>query len=148
MQEPVGQPRRNFSRGARASTIHPALAGRPRPTPRRVAGGSERCGAGVPGPDRRRRRGGATVNRPTTRCTPPAAAPRTGPWGVALPHDPGLNAILADPGLGATAKLIVVALVKNWAWVKDHAWPSDETIAARIGKSSGHVQRCLRELEE
>src|SRR5256885_1257406 len=100
MQEPVGWSRRKASRGARASTLRPALAGRPRPTPRRAAGGPERGRASIPGPDRRRGKGGATVNRPTTRLTPPASAPRAGTWGAALPHDPGLGAILADPALG------------------------------------------------
>ena len=65
----------------------------------------------------------------------------------ALPHDPGLDPILADSRLSPTAKLIVVALVKHWAWVRDHAWPSDRTIAGKVGRSPGHVQRCLRELE-
>jgi hypothetical protein len=55
--------------------------------------------------------------------------------------------LLADPALCATAKLIAIALVTHWAWTKDHCWPSDKTIAAKIGRSPGHVQRCLRQLE-
>ena len=55
--------------------------------------------------------------------------------------------LLADGRLCATARLIAVALVTHWARVKDHCWPSDRTIAARVGRSSGHVQRCLRQLE-
>jgi hypothetical protein len=84
---------------------------------------------------------------PTTRSTPPAALPRLGRDRAALPADPGLDALLADPSLGSTAKTIAVALVKHWAWYKDHCWPGDVTIALKIGKSPGHVQRCLRQLE-
>jgi hypothetical protein len=88
------------------------------------------------------------VNCPTSRCSAPATDPRTG-WGaIALPRDPGLDRLLADPTLGSTAKTIATVLVKHWAWVKDHCWPSDRTIAAKIGKSQGHVQRCLRQLED
>ncbi len=84
---------------------------------------------------------------PTTRTTPPSAFPRPGRDRAALPSDPGLDALLADPGLGSTAKTIALALVKHWAWYKDYCWPGDETIAKKIGKSPGHVQRCLRQLE-
>jgi hypothetical protein len=84
---------------------------------------------------------------PTTRTTPPAALPRSGRDRAALPNDPGLDALLADPAIGSTAKTIALALVKHWAWYKDHCWPGDETIAKKIGKSPGHVQRCLRQLE-
>ena len=57
-----------------------------RPTRRPAA--SPSCGRAcrfrprVPGPDRRRGTGGATVNCSTTRCTTPAATPRTGSGGV------------------------------------------------------------------
>src|SRR4051794_26426392 len=61
--------------------------------------------------------------------------------------DPGLDRLLADPGLGSTAKTVAVALARHWAWSKDHCWPSDRTIASRVGRSVGHVQRCLRQLE-
>jgi hypothetical protein len=88
------------------------------------------------------------VNTPTTRCTTPAAAPRTGRGPIALPADPGLDRLLADPTLGSTAKTVATALVKNWAWSKPDCWPSDRTIAAKVGKSQGHVQRCLRQLED
>src|SRR5262249_56773649 len=40
-----------------------------------------------------------------------------------------------------------VALRRHWAWSKDHCWPSDATIAKTVGRSPGHVQRCLRQLE-
>ena len=83
----------------------------------------------------------------TTRSTTPAAAPRTARGAAALPNDPGLDDILADPNLSSTAKAIITVMIRNWAWVKDHCWPSDATLAARVGKSVGHVQRCLRELE-
>jgi hypothetical protein len=87
------------------------------------------------------------VNFPTSRCSAPAAATRTGRGAIALPGDPGLDRLLADPRLGSTAKTIATALVKNWAWSKPDCWPSDKTIAGKVGKSPGHVQRCLRELE-
>jgi hypothetical protein len=87
------------------------------------------------------------MNTTTNRQPAPAAPGRFGRSSVALPHDPGLDELLADPDLGSTAKAIAVALVKNWAWVKDHCWPSDKTIAAKVGKSPGHVQRCLKQLE-
>ena len=87
------------------------------------------------------------MNASTTRNTIPAAS-RTGRCAPALPNDPGLDEILADPGLSSTAKALVTVMVKNWAWSKDHCWPCDRTLAARVGKSVGHVQRCLRELEQ
>ena len=87
------------------------------------------------------------MNCPTTRGTTPAADPRTGRGAAALPNDPGLDAILADPNLSSTAKALITVMVRNWAWYKDHCWPSDETLAKKVGKSVGHVQRCLRELE-
>jgi hypothetical protein len=88
------------------------------------------------------------VNSFTTRYSAPAAAPRTGPRAIALPHDPGLDRLLADPTLGSTAKTVITALVKHWAWSKTSCWPSDKTIAGKVGKSPGHVQRCLRQLED
>ena len=60
---------------------------------------------------------------------------------------PGLDAILADPGLSSTAKALITVMIRNWAWYKDHCWPSDATLAKKVGKSIGHVQRRLRELE-
>ncbi|MBV8555397.1 MAG: helix-turn-helix domain-containing protein [Planctomycetaceae bacterium] len=83
----------------------------------------------------------------TTRATTPAATPRTGRGVAALPNDPGLDAILADPNLTSTAKALITVMIRNWAWYKDHCWPSDATLAKKVGKSVGHVQRCLRELE-
>jgi hypothetical protein len=84
---------------------------------------------------------------PTTGHASPAATPRTARRVAALPNDPGLDDILADPDLSSTAKALITVMVRNWAWVKDHCWPSDATLAARVGMSVGHVQRCLRELE-
>ena len=83
----------------------------------------------------------------TTRSTSPAATTRTARRLTALPNDPGLDAILADPNLTSTAKALITVMVRNWAWFKDHCWPSDATLAAYVGMSVGHVQRCLRELE-
>jgi hypothetical protein len=63
-------------------------------------------------------------------------------------RDAGLDQLLADPALCSTAKAVAVALIRHWAWRgKDHCWPSDATIAAKVGRSPGHVQRCLRRLE-
>ena len=84
---------------------------------------------------------------PTTRHASPAATPQTGRFVAALPNDPGLDDILADPTLGSTAKMILISMVKHWARYKDHCWPTDETLAKKVGKSIGHVQRCLHELE-
>src|SRR5512135_2057533 len=147
MQGSVPLHHRKFFRRSPDTTLRPARARRPRPTARRAADGPRRRRPDVPGPDRRRGTGGATVNCPTTRCTTPVAAPRTGRGESALPNDPGLDAILADPNLSSTAKALVTVMVRNWAWYKDHCWPSDATLAKKVGKSIGHVQRCLRELE-
>ena len=87
------------------------------------------------------------MNLPTIRRMPPDAATRTGRPPCALPRDEGLDRLLADPRLGSTAKTIATALVKHWAWSKPDCWPSDRTIAAKVGKSPGHVQRCMRQLE-
>ena len=84
---------------------------------------------------------------PTTRHASPAATPQTGRFVAALPNDPGLDDILADPTLSSTAKMILISMVKHWARYKDHCWPTDETLAKKVGKSIGHVQRCLHELE-
>jgi hypothetical protein len=83
----------------------------------------------------------------TTRHSPPAFR-RTGRVVAALPDDPGLDEILADSALSSTAKAIVTVMIKNWAWRKDHCWPSTKTLATKVGKSAGHVQRCLQELEQ
>ena len=72
------------------------------------------------------------------------AAPK-GPTGWT---DPGIDVIIADPNLTAAAKLVAVTLIRQWAWFKDSCFPSDQTIAAKIGMSPGHVQRCLGELEQ
>jgi hypothetical protein len=72
---------------------------------------------------------------------------RLGRARAALPSDPGLDELLADTRLSATAKLIAVTLVKTWAWSKPACWPSDSTIAAKVGRSRGTVQRGLKELE-
>jgi hypothetical protein len=87
------------------------------------------------------------MNPPTTRQPAPAAPARSGRSSSALPSDPGLDSLLADPRLGSTAKAIALVLVKNWAWYKPSCYPSDKTIARKVGKSPGHVQRCLRQLE-
>src|SRR5262249_20147595 len=77
-----------------------------------------------------------------------AASSRTGRSVSALPNDPGIDALLADTRIGSTAKAVALALVRNWAWYKCWCFPSDRTIAAKVGKSPGHVQRCLKQLED
>ena len=74
---------------------------------------------------------------------PPA---RIKPIPSASPPDP-LDGLLADRRINSTAKALALAMVRNFAWSKDHCWPSDATLAAKVGKSAGHVQRCLRQLE-
>ena len=77
----------------------PLARRRPRPTSSRTAGGPL-C-PDVPGPDSRRGTGGAeAVNFPTSRCTTPAAAPRTGRGESALPR----------PDSGAKTQLPFAAL--------------------------------------
>jgi hypothetical protein len=84
----------------------------------------------------------------TNRRNIPAAVTRTGPWAAALPRkDEALDQLIADPRLSSTDKTILLALVRNWAWAKDHCWPSDKTIAAKVGRSPGHIQRRLHHLE-
>jgi hypothetical protein len=83
----------------------------------------------------------------TSRHASPVANPRTGRGAAALPNDPGLEALLADPNLSAAAKLVATVLVKHWAWYKPSCYPSNRSIAARCGYSPGHVARCLHELE-
>ena len=59
----------------------------------------------------------------------------------ALPHD-----LVADHRLSPTDVRVAAALM-FWARGKDHCWPSDGTIGARVGRSPGTVQRSLRRLE-
>ena len=61
--------------------------------------------------------------------------------------DPGIDEIIANSDLTAAAKLVAVTLIRQWAWFKSSCFPSDQTIASKIGMSPGHVQRCLCELE-
>ena len=79
MQGPVRFLHRNFFRRSHDATLRPAYARGEGPPPRRAEGRARRFRPRVPGPDRRRGTGGAAVNCPTTRCSTPAAAPRTGP---------------------------------------------------------------------
>ena len=79
MQGPVRFLHRNFFRRSHDATLRPAYARGEGPPPRRAEGRARRFRPRVPGPDRRRGTGGAAVNCPTTRCSTPAATPRTGP---------------------------------------------------------------------
>jgi hypothetical protein len=60
---------------------------------------------------------------------------------AALPHD-----LAADPRLSPT-DVRVAAVLLCWARAKDHCWPSDGSIGAKVGRSAGTVQRALRSLE-
>ena len=96
------------------------------------------------------------MNCPTTRCSTPAAAPRTGrgesaPWGTqskasvpfaAIPHD-----IAADPRLSPT-DLRVLAALFYFARADTSCWPCDNSIAARVHRHPGTVRRSLRHLED
>jgi hypothetical protein len=96
------------------------------------------------------------VNSPTTRCSTPAAAPRTergesAPRGTqsktripfaAIPHD-----IAADPRLSPT-DLRVLAALFYFARQDASCWPCDNSIAARVHRHPGTVRRSLRHLED
>jgi Helix-turn-helix domain len=96
------------------------------------------------------------VNCSTTRCTTPAADPRTGrgecaPRGTqyhtgvpfaALPHD-----IAADPRLSPTDLRVLAALL-YYARQDPSCYPSDASIAARVHRHPGTVRRCLKRLED
>ena len=77
-----------------------------------------------------------------------AGACDAAPKGLTGWTDPGIDEIIANPNLTAAAKLVAVCLIRQWAWFKDSCFPSDQTIASKIGMSPGHVQRCLGELEQ
>ncbi|MBV8230733.1 MAG: helix-turn-helix domain-containing protein, partial [Planctomycetaceae bacterium] len=95
------------------------------------------------------------MNCSTTRCTTPAAAPRTGrgegaPPGAqyhtavpfaALPHD-----IAADPRLRPTDLRVLAALL-YYARQEPSCYPSDAALAARVHRHPGTVRRCLKRLE-
>jgi hypothetical protein len=76
------------------------------------------------------------ANRTTART----AAEPSRAWG-AVPHD-----LAADPRLSATAVRVATVLL-FWARSKDHCWPADASIGAKVGRSAGTVQRSLRQLE-
>ena len=124
--------------------------------PRRTKDRAREFRPRVPGPDRRWGTGGAAVNCPTTRCSTPAAAPRTergksAPRGTryktsvpfaAIPHD-----IAADPRLSPT-DLRVLAALFYFARADTCCWPCDHSIAARVHRHPGTVRRSLRHLED
>jgi Helix-turn-helix domain len=64
-----------------------------------------------------------------------------------LPRDPSLDDLLADTRLGRLAKQLVVVLVRNWAWFAPRCWPSNASIAAKLGVHPKSIPRALRELE-
>jgi hypothetical protein len=81
---------------------------------------------------------------PTTRR--PGPQERTRPP-RALPPDPGLDRALEDPEQSSGAKLVLVCLVRRWAWSKPSCWPSNATLSKVAGFSVGHTRRLLAELE-
>src|SRR4051794_10317107 len=85
----------------------------------------------------------------TTRRSPPSAAPRTG-RGDGTHRAPfvSLPATIADdPTLAPTDKAILLVLAGH-AWAgKDDCWPSNATIASKVGRSVGHVKRRLAGLQ-
>jgi hypothetical protein len=64
-----------------------------------------------------------------------------------LPRDTALDDLLADTRLGRLAKQLVIVVVRNWAWFAPQCWPSNHTIAAKLGVHPKSVPRALRELE-
>jgi Helix-turn-helix domain len=64
-----------------------------------------------------------------------------------LPRDSSLDELLADTRLGRLAKQLVVVLVRNWAWFAPRCWPSNASIAAKLGVHPKSIPRALRELE-
>lgn len=61
---------------------------------------------------------------------------------------PGIEAVRADAVLSETARLIAGALDSEVSGIQHDCWPEDSGIAARVGRSIGHVRRCLKELED
>lgn len=75
-------------------------------------------------------------------CTrPPERCKGIVPY-AALPHD-----LVADPRL-TPADVRVAAALLYWARGKDHCWPGNAAIAARVGCCPGTAQRSLRCLEK
>src|SRR5512132_2066200 len=101
--------------------------------------------------------GGAAVNFPISGYPAPTARSRTGrgpsaPRGAkyrkvsipfaALPHD-----IVSDPRLSPT-DLRVLAALFYFARADASCWPCDHSIAARVHRHAGTVQRALHRLED
>src|SRR4051812_16059178 len=148
MQESnVGSARKSRRSRIAVTAFHPSHQRREDSPHRRAADPPRRRRTALPGPHPPRAGRGTFMTSPTPRNPSPAAT-RAGGYAAALPKDPGLDDILADPTLSSTAKALITVMVKNWAWYKDHCWPSDKTLAAKVGKSVGHVQRCLHELTQ
>src|SRR5512135_1711942 len=129
--------------------------------PCQAAHGSCRRRSNVPGPDSRRRTGGATVNCPTTRCSTPDAATRTGrgasvlprpdrgtkphplPF-AALPHD-----LRKDPRLkgNRTAIVLAAALLEYAPGVKPSCYPTNARLAEDLGCCEQTVRTALAALQ-
>jgi hypothetical protein len=63
-----------------------------------------------------------------------------------LPYSAPPHSLVADPRLSPTDVRVASALM-FWTRGKDHCWPSDRSIGARVGRAPGTVQRSLRRLE-
>ena len=86
------------------------------------------------------------MNSSTTRCSPPAETRRTGRGGCA-PFAALPSSIADDPTISPTDKAILLVLAGHAWGGKDSAWPSNATVAAKVGRSPGHVKRRLGVLE-
>jgi hypothetical protein len=84
--------------------------------------------------------GVADRSAPRGRYNPTRGPGQSAPF-AALDH-----AIAGDPNVSPLGKAVLLALL-FWARGKDHCWPSDVSIGARVGRSVGTVQRALRQLE-
>ena len=97
------------------------------------------------------------MNCPTTRCSTPAAAPRTGwgdsaPWGTqsntsipfaALPH-----ALRKDPRLkGNRTAIVLAAALLEYARARDSCWPSNRRLAEDLGCCHQTIRNALAALQ-
>jgi len=100
------------------------------------------------------------VNCPTTRCSTPAATPRTG-WGEsALPRqDPGAKTqflpfaalpheLRKDPRLkGNRTAIVLAAALLEYARARDSCWPSNRRLAEDLGCCQQTVRNALAALQ-
>ena len=100
------------------------------------------------------------MNCPTTRCSTPAAAPRTGPGFSALPRqDPGAKTqslpfaalpheLRKDPRLkGNRTAIVLAAALLEYARARDSCWPSNRRLAEDLGCCQQTVRNALAALQ-